>query len=220
MRSNPPCLSCLRVCPLEASCHTRHKKVSLLLESAVQEFLVCWEEAHTCLPSSVLILQCSSFLYPLVNVRRLCCTRCMKIHVTDDDPFSLTRGGALENVSLVKKYRMSEEDYDKRKGTLRWVHIRCRSLPASSSPPFSRQTEYPAYCLPPTTYPLFFQYTEIPAYCLPPPTNLLFFSVDGVPRLLFLFVYFVTCNITGGHFKWDLRYTQKPIHFAFFTINI
>ncbi|CAM9725215.1 unnamed protein product [Laminaria digitata] len=46
----------------------------------------------------------------------------MEIHVTDDDPFSLTRGGALENTSLVQKYRMTEEDYDKRKGTLRsWV---------------------------------------------------------------------------------------------------
>ncbi|CAM9876056.1 unnamed protein product [Pylaiella littoralis] len=47
----------------------------------------------------------------------------MEIHVTDDDPFSLTRGGALEDVSLVHKYRMSEEDYDKRKGTLSrsWV---------------------------------------------------------------------------------------------------
>lgn len=41
--------------------------------------------------------------------------------MTDDDPFSLSRGGALENTSLVEKYRMSEEDYDKRKGTLRWV---------------------------------------------------------------------------------------------------
>ncbi|CAM9301680.1 unnamed protein product, partial [Hapterophycus canaliculatus] len=47
----------------------------------------------------------------------------MEIHVADNDPFSLTRGGALEDVSLVKKYRMSEEDYDKRKGTLSrsWV---------------------------------------------------------------------------------------------------
>eukprot|EP00752_Nemacystus_decipiens_P002084 g1994.t1 len=46
----------------------------------------------------------------------------MEIHVTDDDPFSLSRGGGLEDVSQVQKYRMSEEDYDKRKGTLRsWV---------------------------------------------------------------------------------------------------
>lgn len=46
----------------------------------------------------------------------------MEIHVSDDDPFSLTRGGALEDVSGVEKYRMSEEDYDKRKGTLRsWI---------------------------------------------------------------------------------------------------
>lgn len=45
----------------------------------------------------------------------------LQIHVSDDDPFSLTRGGALEDVSGVEKYRMSEEDYDKRKGTLRLV---------------------------------------------------------------------------------------------------
>lgn len=58
----------------------------------------------------------------------------MQIHVTDDDPFSLTRGGALENVSLVKKYRMSEEDYDNRKGTLRWVYvISVTALTSSSS---------------------------------------------------------------------------------------
>lgn len=48
-----------------------------------------------------------------------CSSPTPQIHVADDDPFSLTRGGGLEDVSLVKKYRMSEEDYDKRKGTLR-----------------------------------------------------------------------------------------------------
>jgi tubulin-specific chaperone B len=36
----------------------------------------------------------------------------MEIHVVDADPFSMSRGGGLEDVSLVKKYRMSEEDYD------------------------------------------------------------------------------------------------------------
>lgn len=43
--------------------------------------------------------------------------------MVDDDPFSLTRGGALEDTSLVSKYRMSEEDYDKRQGTLRCVRM-------------------------------------------------------------------------------------------------
>ena len=37
----------------------------------------------------------------------------------DDDPFSLSRAGGLEDTSKVAKYRMSEEDYDKREGTLR-----------------------------------------------------------------------------------------------------
>lgn len=38
------------------------------------------------------------------------------------DPFSLSRNGGLEDVSKVQKYRMSEEDYNSRKGTLReWI---------------------------------------------------------------------------------------------------
>ena len=38
------------------------------------------------------------------------------------DPFSLSRNGGLDDVSNVKKYRMSEEEYDKRSGTLReWI---------------------------------------------------------------------------------------------------
>lgn len=44
------------------------------------------------------------------------------IHVVDTDPHSISRGGGLENVDLVDKYRMSDEAYDQRKGTLReWI---------------------------------------------------------------------------------------------------
>ena len=43
----------------------------------------------------------------------------MEIHVLDTDPFSLSRGGGLTDVSLVEKYRMSDEAYDQRKGTMR-----------------------------------------------------------------------------------------------------
>lgn len=43
----------------------------------------------------------------------------MVLKVVDTNPHSLAKGGGLEDVSLVKKYRMSEEDYDKRKGTIR-----------------------------------------------------------------------------------------------------
>ena len=46
-----------------------------------------------------------------------------ELHVIDTDPFSLSRGGGLTDVSLVEKYRMTDEDYDQRKGTLR-EHIR------------------------------------------------------------------------------------------------
>jgi len=43
----------------------------------------------------------------------------MKVHCLDLDPHSGSKGGQYENTSLVKKYRMSDEDYDNRKGTLR-----------------------------------------------------------------------------------------------------
>jgi tubulin-folding cofactor B len=42
-----------------------------------------------------------------------------EIHVVDTDPFSLSKGGGLTDASLIKKYEMSEEDYSKRKGTVR-----------------------------------------------------------------------------------------------------
>ena len=46
----------------------------------------------------------------------------MVIHVVDTDPHSLSKDGGLEDVSQVRKYRMTEDDYDKREGTLRdWV---------------------------------------------------------------------------------------------------
>ena len=39
----------------------------------------------------------------------------MRLHVVDTDPFSLSKGGGLEDISLVEKYEISEHDYDKRK---------------------------------------------------------------------------------------------------------
>jgi len=44
------------------------------------------------------------------------------IHILDSNPHSMSAGGWLEDVSLVKKYEMSEEDYNKREGTTRkWM---------------------------------------------------------------------------------------------------
>jgi len=43
----------------------------------------------------------------------------MEIHVVDTDPFSLSRDGGLDDVSKIAKYRMTDEDYDKRENTLR-----------------------------------------------------------------------------------------------------
>lgn len=47
------------------------------------------------------------------------CQSGMEIHIRDGDPNSKAAGGWLENVNLVKKYRMSEEDYDTREQTVR-----------------------------------------------------------------------------------------------------
>lgn len=43
----------------------------------------------------------------------------MEIHIIDTDPFSMSRGGGLTDTSLVQKYRMDDETYDKRGGTMR-----------------------------------------------------------------------------------------------------
>jgi tubulin-specific chaperone B len=43
----------------------------------------------------------------------------MRIHCLDLDPYSGSRGGKYEDVSLVEKYRMSDEAYNQRKGTIR-----------------------------------------------------------------------------------------------------
>jgi tubulin-folding cofactor B len=46
-------------------------------------------------------------------------THGMAVHCIDTDPHSASRGGGYEDTSLVKRYVMSDEDYEKRKGTLR-----------------------------------------------------------------------------------------------------
>lgn len=43
----------------------------------------------------------------------------MQVHCMDLDPHSGSKNGQYENTNLVEKYRMTEEEYDKRRGTLR-----------------------------------------------------------------------------------------------------
>lgn len=43
----------------------------------------------------------------------------MEIHILDTDPHSFSKDGGLENVDLVKKYEMSEKDYESRDNSLR-----------------------------------------------------------------------------------------------------
>jgi tubulin-folding cofactor B len=51
----------------------------------------------------------------------------MEIHVIDTDPFSLSRGGGLTDTTLVEKYRMADDVYDKKSGTMR-DFIRCQYI--------------------------------------------------------------------------------------------
>lgn len=43
----------------------------------------------------------------------------MEIHIKDNDPYSLSRNGGLEDVSQVEKYMMDDDTYDKLKNTVR-----------------------------------------------------------------------------------------------------
>ena len=59
--------------------------------------------------------------------------RGMTIHCVDIDPNSKSSGGQYEDTSLVKRYVMSDEDYNKRKGTLRdWERQKKASDPSFS----------------------------------------------------------------------------------------
>lgn len=50
------------------------------------------------------------------------CRNGCDIHIKDNNPHSISAGGALENVDLVEKYVMPDEDYEKRSNSLRnWI---------------------------------------------------------------------------------------------------
>lgn len=65
-----------------------------------------------------------------------------EIFCLDTDPFSVSRNGALDDVSQVQKYVMSDEEYEKRQNTLRsWkkeqlkINPNFRFFPKKVSPP-------------------------------------------------------------------------------------
>jgi tubulin-folding cofactor B len=58
----------------------------------------------------------------------------MRIHVVDTNPFSLSARGGLEDTRLVKKFELTEEEYDQRTNTLRaWKRQQAEEL----------ETQYP-----------------------------------------------------------------------------
>lgn len=58
------------------------------------------------------------------------------IHIVDTDPYSLSRGGGLTDVSLVEKYRMSDETYEQRRGTVReFIRDQRKKDPTYKLPP-------------------------------------------------------------------------------------
>lgn len=60
------------------------------------------------------------FLYDdMMTLRQFGAGNDMQLFVKDTDPYSMARGGGLEDVSQVEKYNMVDEDYDKREKTLR-----------------------------------------------------------------------------------------------------
>jgi len=62
----------------------------------------------------------------------------MNIHVVDTDPFSLSRDGGLDDVSRIQKYKMSDEDYDRREKTYRnWKREKMAADPSWKPPVFS-----------------------------------------------------------------------------------
>jgi tubulin-folding cofactor B len=64
------------------------------------------------------------------------------IHITDLDPHSLAAGGGLEDVSLVKKYEISEDDYAKREDNFRkWREQKKAKDPAWSMAKEVRQNQ-------------------------------------------------------------------------------
>jgi len=84
------------------------------------------------------------------------------IHITDLDPHSLAANGGLEDVSLVKKYEISEEDYNKREDNFRkWKNDKKAADPTWSLAKEIRQNQEkkkmqndPNYVPPPPPAPI------------------------------------------------------------------
>jgi len=69
----------------------------------------------------------------------------MEIHVIDLDPFSLSRNGGLTDVSLVEKFKISDEAYDKRKGTVRdWIRKKKAENPLFKPPKLGAAGQAPS----------------------------------------------------------------------------
>lgn len=85
----------------------------------------CEVHNHFCFQRAVLLYcQCSFLIYGLTG---FCFFKRYRLHVIDLDPSSVTSGGWLEDISLVEKYSISEEAYEKLGGKISMKTIFCYS---------------------------------------------------------------------------------------------
>jgi len=82
------------------------------------------------------------------------------MHVNDSDPNSLSAGGWLENTNLVKKYEISDEDYEKRAGTVRkWMQAQKAKDPTWTIEMEMKRRKDPNW-MPPVPKPENFEHDE------------------------------------------------------------
>lgn len=96
--------------------HLIHQKTGSLVDDLVLQLFV-----HTSKPITLPVYHhvdaqrpLGYFLPPSINTNHTT----IRLHCMDTNPHSISARGALENTALVQKYKMSDEEYQARKGTL------------------------------------------------------------------------------------------------------
>lgn len=74
----------------------------------------------------------------------------MEIHIKDTDPHSMSLNGALENVDLVKKYEMPDEEYEKLANTVRAAKRKEQEAQRAAGLSLNKENTIPEEARPPT----------------------------------------------------------------------